>query len=144
MASDVYCPITGEVIAINEDLTETPETVNQDSFDTGWLFKMQPEDAGEVDELMDAEAYAELLATPWPGPVEWHLRNRRANCLAKLGRTKDAFQEREKASEVASRPRNHRRIRVSLLGGETPQVHAGLKRVPRAKRSPAQIHQSPP
>lgn len=61
-ASDVYSPITGEVTAINEDLTEAPETINQDPFDTGWMFKMQPEDAGEVDELMDAEAYAELIA----------------------------------------------------------------------------------
>ena len=61
-ASDVYSPITGEVIAVNEDLADAPETVNQDPFDTGWMFKMQPEDDGEVDELMDAEAYAEMLA----------------------------------------------------------------------------------
>lgn len=60
-ASDVYCPITGEVTAVNEDLADTPETVNQDAFDTGWLFKMQPEDAGEIEELMDAEAYGELI-----------------------------------------------------------------------------------
>jgi len=61
-ASDVYSPITGEVIAINEELADAPETVNEDAFDTGWMFKMQPEDAGEIDELMSAEAYAELIA----------------------------------------------------------------------------------
>ena len=60
-ASDVYSPITGEVTAINEDLADAPETINQDAFDTGWLFKMQPEDAGEVNELLSAEDYAELI-----------------------------------------------------------------------------------
>ncbi len=61
-ASDVYAPITGEVIAVNEELVETPETVNQDAFGGGWMFKMTPEDAGEIEELMDAEAYRELIA----------------------------------------------------------------------------------
>ncbi|MBL1277003.1 MAG: glycine cleavage system protein GcvH [Ectothiorhodospiraceae bacterium] len=61
-ASDVYSPITGEITAVNEDLADSPETVNQDAFGAGWMFKMQPEDAGEIDELMDADAYQELLA----------------------------------------------------------------------------------
>jgi glycine cleavage system H protein len=61
-ASDVYSPVTGEVIAVNEELADAPETVNQDAYDTGWMFKMTPEDAGEVDELMDAEAYGEFVA----------------------------------------------------------------------------------
>jgi glycine cleavage system H protein len=61
-ASDVYSPITGEVTAINEELADAPETINQDAFDSGWMFKMRPEDAGEVDELMDAEAYGDLIA----------------------------------------------------------------------------------
>lgn len=60
-ASDVYCPITGEVTAVNEALADSPETVNQDAFDTGWLFKMHPKDAGEIEELMDAETYGELI-----------------------------------------------------------------------------------
>jgi glycine cleavage system H protein len=54
--------VTGEVIAVNEELADAPETVNQDAYDTGWMFKMTPEDAGEVDELMDAEAYGEFVA----------------------------------------------------------------------------------
>ena len=61
-ASDVYSPITGEVIAVNEILTDAPETVNQDPYGDGWMFKMTPEDEGEVEELMDAEAYNELIA----------------------------------------------------------------------------------
>lgn len=60
-ASDVYSPVTGEVIAINEELPDAPETVNQDAFDTAWMFKMNPEDAGEINELMDAEAYSEFV-----------------------------------------------------------------------------------
>ncbi|NOX77171.1 MAG: glycine cleavage system protein GcvH [Gammaproteobacteria bacterium] len=61
-ASDIYAPITGEVSAVNEALADTPETVNQDAFGSGWIFKMTPEDAGEIEELMDAETYLELIA----------------------------------------------------------------------------------
>ena len=61
-ASDVYCPVSGEVIAVNETLVDAPETINQDPYDSGWMFKVKPEDEGEADELMDAEAYNELIA----------------------------------------------------------------------------------
>ena len=61
-ASDIYCPISGEITAVNETLADAPETINQDPYDTGWLFKLTPEDSGEVDELLDAEAYLELIA----------------------------------------------------------------------------------
>lgn len=61
-ASDIYCPIAGEVIAVNEALADAPETINQDPYDTGWLFKLTPEDSGEIDELLNAEAYLELIA----------------------------------------------------------------------------------
>ncbi|MEE8379158.1 MAG: glycine cleavage system protein GcvH, partial [Gammaproteobacteria bacterium] len=61
-ASDIYCPIAGEITSVNEDLADAPETINQDPFDAGWLFKLIPEDSGEVDELLDAEAYLELIA----------------------------------------------------------------------------------
>jgi glycine cleavage system H protein len=62
-ASDVYCPVAGEVIAINEELADAPETINQDPYGDGWMFKLQPEDEGEAGELMDAEAYAEHVAS---------------------------------------------------------------------------------
>lgn len=56
-ASDVYAPVSGEVIEANEELADNPELVNTQPYDKGWLFKMRPTDEGEVNELMDAEAY---------------------------------------------------------------------------------------
>ena len=60
-ASDVYCPVSGEIVEVNEELADAPETVNQDPYDSGWLFKVKPEDEGEIEELMDAEAYSEFI-----------------------------------------------------------------------------------
>lgn len=59
-ASDVYCPVSGEIIETNEALVETPEVVNQDPYGDGWLFKLKPNDEGEVEDLLDAEVYKEL------------------------------------------------------------------------------------
>lgn len=61
-ASDVYCPVDGEVVAVNEALADAPETINNDPFGDGWIFKIKPNDAGAYDELMDADGYAELIA----------------------------------------------------------------------------------
>ncbi len=58
-ASDVYAPITGRVVAVNETLEDEPERVNQDPFGDGWFFKLSPEDPGEIEDLLDAEAYQE-------------------------------------------------------------------------------------
>lgn len=61
-ASDIYSPVSGEVIETNESLVDAPEIVNKDPFGDGWIFKMQPEDQGEIDGLMSAgdyEDYAE-------------------------------------------------------------------------------------
>ncbi|XP_014680447.1 PREDICTED: glycine cleavage system H protein-like [Priapulus caudatus] len=59
-ASDVYMPISGEIMEINEALADEPEIINSAPYDNGWLFKVQPS-AGEVEDLLDAEAYqAEL------------------------------------------------------------------------------------
>ncbi|MDX2507184.1 MAG: glycine cleavage system protein GcvH [Gammaproteobacteria bacterium] len=60
-ASDIYCPVEGEVIAINEELKEAPEQINVNAYHEGWLFRLQPSNAAEVDNLMDAEAYAALV-----------------------------------------------------------------------------------
>ena len=57
-ASEIYAPLSGEIIAINEVLNETPETVNADAENGGWFFKIKLADEGEMDDLMDAEAYA--------------------------------------------------------------------------------------
>ncbi|MBU2712607.1 MULTISPECIES: glycine cleavage system protein GcvH [Zooshikella] len=59
-ASDMFAPLSGDVIAINEDLEEAPELVNSDPYGDGWLFKIKIKDQVEVDELLDAEAYSEL------------------------------------------------------------------------------------
>ncbi|MEP1449278.1 MAG: glycine cleavage system protein GcvH [Paraglaciecola sp.] len=56
-ASDVYAPISGEVVAINEELEDTPELVNSDPYGDGWLFKIKAEDPTEVESLLDAEGY---------------------------------------------------------------------------------------
>ncbi|VAW52886.1 Glycine cleavage system H protein [hydrothermal vent metagenome] len=56
-ASDVYMPISGEIIEINEALADEPEIINTSPYDNGWLFKMKAS-AEELDDLMDAEAYS--------------------------------------------------------------------------------------
>ncbi|MDT8450448.1 MAG: glycine cleavage system protein GcvH [Wenzhouxiangellaceae bacterium] len=58
-ASDVYAPVSGGVVAVNDALTDAPETVNNDPYGDGWLFTVKPSDEGDLDELMDADAYAE-------------------------------------------------------------------------------------
>ena len=59
-ASDIYAPLTGEVVATNEGLEDAPETVNSDAFNDGWFFKLQPQDISELDALMSAEEYGQL------------------------------------------------------------------------------------
>lgn len=61
-ASDVYSPLSGEVIEVNETLVDAPETINTDAYGNGWMFKLKLADAGELDELLDAEAYAGVAA----------------------------------------------------------------------------------
>lgn len=61
-ASDIYAPVGGEVIAINEALEDEPETVNNEPFDGGWIVKIKLADAAELDALLDADAYAATIA----------------------------------------------------------------------------------
>lgn len=60
-ASDIYAPVSGEVIAVNEDLEDSPELVNSDAFGDGWLFKLKLDDATELDALLDAEGYENVV-----------------------------------------------------------------------------------
>lgn len=60
-ASDLYSPVTGEVVAVNEALAETPETINADPYGDGWLIQVRLDDPGELDGLLDAEGYAAHL-----------------------------------------------------------------------------------
>ena len=62
-ASDVYAPVGGEVVEVNEALVDSPETVNQDAYGEGWLFRLQPADVTEMAALMDGEAYEVFLAS---------------------------------------------------------------------------------
>ncbi|RPH95401.1 MAG: glycine cleavage system protein GcvH [Lysobacterales bacterium] len=59
-ASDVYAPLTGEVIESNSALEDSPELVNTDPYGDGWLFRMQVAEPAELEGLLDAKAYAEL------------------------------------------------------------------------------------
>lgn len=61
-ASDVYAPVTGEIILSNAALASAPETVNKDPHGEGWIFKMKPANAGDVQKLLDAKAYEALVA----------------------------------------------------------------------------------
>jgi len=60
-ASDIYAPISGEVVAVNEELEDSPETVNNDPFGDGWLFKIKADDSSELQNLLDADAYEATL-----------------------------------------------------------------------------------
>jgi len=58
---DLYVPVSGEVVAVNEDIDATPELVNSEPFDGGWLFKVKMSDEAEMDKLMDAATYGDIL-----------------------------------------------------------------------------------
>ena len=58
-ASDIYSPITGEVIEVNESLLDSPETVNESPYELGWFFKIRMENEAELDDLMNSETYSE-------------------------------------------------------------------------------------
>ena len=60
-ASDIYSPLTGEVVSVNEQLEENPELVNNDPYGDGWLYQIHIDDTEELDELLDAESYRESL-----------------------------------------------------------------------------------
>lgn len=56
-ASDIYAPISGKIVAVNEELGDAPELVNSEPYATGWLFRIKPSDESELDSLLDADAY---------------------------------------------------------------------------------------
>jgi glycine cleavage system H protein len=61
-ASDIYSPVSGEIVDVNEALADTPEIINNDPYGDGWLFSIRLDDAEEIEDLMDADAYREHLA----------------------------------------------------------------------------------
>ena len=60
--SDVIAPLSGEVLAVNEQVVGEPETVNDDPYGNGWLIRIRLSDVGEVDLLLDVDAYRQVLA----------------------------------------------------------------------------------
>ncbi|MGH2964783.1 MAG: glycine cleavage system protein GcvH [Solirubrobacterales bacterium] len=59
--SDVYAPLSGEIVAVNDALSDRPELINEDPYGEGWLVRVRFADPAEVDRLLDAEAYRKLL-----------------------------------------------------------------------------------
>lgn len=59
--SDLYAPVSGEVVEVNESLLDSPETINEDPYGDGWLIKVRIHDTDEFDELMDSEQYSEFI-----------------------------------------------------------------------------------
>ena len=60
-ASDIYAPVSGKVVAVNEALDDDPAIINNDPYDDGWLFELELTDSAELDDLKDSETYAGLL-----------------------------------------------------------------------------------
>ena len=60
-ASDIYSPMTGEIVAVNGDLDDSPELVNNEPYQEGWLFRIQPFTQEEIENLLTADEYRELL-----------------------------------------------------------------------------------
>lgn len=60
--SELFAPVSGEIVEINEDLEDDPETVNSDPYEAGWLVKIKVADADELKDLMTAEEYQEIVA----------------------------------------------------------------------------------
>jgi glycine cleavage system H protein len=61
VAADIKLPVSGEVVAVNETLTDVPETVNTDPMQAGWFLRIRPEQSGEIDGLLDQAAYDRLI-----------------------------------------------------------------------------------
>ncbi|RLA02210.1 MAG: glycine cleavage system protein GcvH [Gammaproteobacteria bacterium] len=61
-ASDIYAPISGKIIEVNEELADAPENVNSEPYESGWLYKMTLGDEADLDDLLTADEYAELIS----------------------------------------------------------------------------------
>ena len=61
-ASDIYAPVAGEIVEVNEGLADNPSLVNESPFDNGWLFKLKIENTADLDALLDPNAYKEKIS----------------------------------------------------------------------------------
>ena len=60
-SSDIYCPVSGEVVDVNEELLERPELVNESPYERGWIVKMKPSNMNDLDSLMTTEQYSKFV-----------------------------------------------------------------------------------
>ena len=60
-ASDIYAPVKGKVIAVNQELVDEPELINEDSYNKAWFFKMEMTDQADLDNLLDADGYKAVI-----------------------------------------------------------------------------------
>ncbi len=60
-ASDVYAPVRGTIVEVNDQLTDSPELINTDPFGDGWMFKLEPENPSDVEGLLDSDQYEESI-----------------------------------------------------------------------------------
>ena len=60
-SSDIYCPVSGEVVQLNEELLERPELVNESPYERGWIVKMKPSNMDDLDSLMTSEQYSKFV-----------------------------------------------------------------------------------
>src|SRR5690606_27726465 len=61
-ASDVYAPVSGEIVAVNDEVTDAPETINKDPYGKGWMFRIKPSNPAELADLLDAAGYEAVVA----------------------------------------------------------------------------------
>ena len=59
--SDIYAPISGSILEVNQELADAPQRVNEDPYGEGWLVVIEPDDASQLDQLLDADAYRALI-----------------------------------------------------------------------------------
>jgi len=60
--SELYAPVSGKVVRVNDELSNAPQTVNQDPYDQGWMIEVEPSDPKQLDSLLDADAYDQVVA----------------------------------------------------------------------------------
>ena len=60
-ASDIYSPVAGKIVAVNQALADKPETINEDAYGEGWIFAVEPEDLSQLEELLSPDDYAAMI-----------------------------------------------------------------------------------
>ncbi|MCC5467550.1 glycine cleavage system protein GcvH [Pelosinus baikalensis] len=60
--SDIYAPVSGKIVKVNQALTDTPDLINQEPYGEGWIVVIEMSDSSELDDLLDSDAYAQLVA----------------------------------------------------------------------------------